>query len=71
MKHIKNYLSKIESIIASKALAQKPTKKSSGLLKQGAKDGQPMNMDQSDIMLIAEYVKGIRESNMEENNGNK
>ena len=71
MKHIKNYLNKIEAIIATKSAATKPSKKSSGLLKQGAKAEQPMDMNQSDIMLIAEYVKGIRESNMEENNGNK
>ena len=70
MKHIKNYLNKIEDIIAAKSAATKPSKKSSGLLKQGAKAEQPMDMNQSDIMLIAEYVKGIREAHMEETNGN-
>lgn len=69
MKHIKNYMNKIEAIIASKSVKTKPAKKSSGLLRQTAKAEQPMDMNQNDIMLIAEYVKGIREAHMEETNG--
>lgn len=62
MKHIKDYMKKIEKIVA--ADVKKP--KGKGLLSQS----QPTDTaPKTEVQLIAEYVKGIRQAREEMING--
>ena len=67
MQHIKDYVSKVETILASQ---NKDTKKTKGAgLLASTKSMQPKT--KSEIDIIANFVQGIRTAKQEMTNGNK
>jgi hypothetical protein len=67
MEHIKNYVTKIEAMVAEQAAA-KPKARSKGLL---SSQSDKKDEKQSDLDIIAKFVYGIRTAKEEMINGNK
>ena len=70
MKHIKNYVDKIEAIIATQSSKEnKP--KSKGFLSSRMPEKKDDNEKQSGIDVVAQFVYGIRKAKEEMINGRK
>lgn len=68
MQHIKNYINKIDSIIASRSKASAKTKDSKGLLAP-SKTLPSKEQPKTDMDVIASFVQSIRKSREEMKNG--
>lgn len=68
MKHIKNYMKKIEDIIASKTKTTTKTKESKGLLSP-SKTLPSKEQPKTDTDVIANFVQSIRQAREEMKNG--
>ena len=67
MKHIKDYMSKIDHLVASMNKKEKPTK--GGLLSPTGARKEDGSEKTNDLLLIAKYVAGIRNAKEEMKNG--
>jgi hypothetical protein len=68
MQHIKNYIAKIDAIIASQSKATTKIKDSKGLLTP-SKTLPSKEQPKTDMDVIASFVKSIRKSREEMKNG--
>lgn len=68
MQHIKNYVKKIDSIIASRNNVTTKTKESKGLLAP-SKTLPSKEQPKTDVDVIASFVQSIRRSREEMKNG--
>jgi ribosome-binding protein aMBF1 (putative translation factor) len=67
MQHIKDYMKKIDAMVASTMKTSKPTKK--GLLAP-SKDMASSKEKRTELSIVADYVRGIRIAREEMKNGN-
>lgn len=65
MQHVKDYIAKLESLIAQRK--QKKTTKSTGLL--GSNRTEKPDEKVSELSIIANYIVGIRKAKEEMKNG--
>ena len=70
MKHIKNYVNKIEAMLAEQA-AKENKPRSKGLLASTMVDKENSKEKPNDLDIIARFVYGIRKAKEEMTNGRK
>lgn len=59
MKHIKNYVSKIEKILADQQASNTKTSRSKGLLSSTIPEKES-TQETTDIEIVAKFIEGIR-----------
>lgn len=67
MKHIQDYMKKIEQAIATMTKKEKPTK--GGLLSPTGARKEDKSEKTNDLMIVTKYVAGIRAAKEEMKNG--